>query len=155
MWLVEVALACKIEVQICITFGLWNMGKVELQDDLHSVSSYIITSSITYLSWEKKAQLPQEIWSIRFEKKRPRTFKCTNSREHAMNTQPTLHSSSGHLLFPSYYTLRDTSAFVSAPGTSFSCKQFSIVGTNMGRTSKCCLHFCVCSLYYFGYTLIV
>ena len=64
--------------------------------------------------------------------KSPRRVKRTNDSELAMNMQPMLPSSPGHLIqlidFHTYYTLRDTSTFVSALGTVFSSERFSIFG---------------------------
>ena len=62
----------------------------------------------------------------------------------------------GHLLqltrksnFHSDYTLRDIAIqalCVSALGTNFSCEQFSLVGTSMGRTLMNFINFCTHSL---------
>ena len=154
MWLVEVALACKIEVQIWVIFGLWNMGKVELQDDLHSVSSYIITSSITYLSWEKKAQLPQEIWSIRFEKK-------GLALSNVQTVESTLWTHSQHCiaLLAIYFFLAiihsEIQALLRVPlGPVSAVSNFQLL-VQIWAEHQSATYISVYILYYFGYTLIV
>ena len=97
-----------------------------------------------------------------FCKKWARGIKRTNGKEHTMKTQPTLPSSPGHLSiaykmskFHIYYTLRDTRAFVSALRTAFSCEQFSIVCTNMGRTSTTSVNFCMRFLLFWLHTISI
>ena len=92
---VEVALACKIQVQIWAIFGSWyKYGQSGASRQSSQREHFTIS---TYPSQKQKAQLLREKSSVQIWKKWPRGIKRTNGRERTMNMQPTLPSSSGHL----------------------------------------------------------
>ena len=68
-----------------------------------------------------------------FREKWPHKIEHTNGRKHAMDTQPTLPSSPGHLLLlikgPIFMAimLSKRSAFVSVLGNTFSCEWFQLL----------------------------
>ena len=131
MLLFLLAASCDGRGSACSQDAGSNMGYLWFTVQIWAKWSYktIFTVWVHYnqqyniLKLKKKAKLRREISSVQFWKKWARGIKRTNGKEHAMNTQPMLPSSSDHLLkltkgpifIATYYTLRDTSAFWECP----------------------------------------